>query len=65
MAEEKRFLSAEDVADIMECSKSQSYTIIRKLNDELSANGYIVLHGKVNAKYFYERIYDGKGAACE
>ena len=63
MGEEKRFLNAKDVAQILECSKSQSYTIIRKLNDELSANGYIVLHGRINAKYFYERIYDGKEAA--
>ena len=59
MAEEKRFLSAEDVSQILECSKSQSYTIIRKLNDELAEKGFIVLHGKVNAKYFNERIYEG------
>lgn len=60
MEEEKRFLSAADVAKVMECSMSQSYAIIRKLNAELSANGYIVLHGRINAKYFYERIYNGK-----
>ena len=48
MAEEKekRFLSAADVCEIMECSTSRAY-------------------GKINAKYFYERIYDGKGAAHE
>ncbi len=60
MVEGKRFLSAADVAEIMECSVSQSYSIIRKLNAELSANGYIVLHGRINAKYFYERIYNGE-----
>ena len=65
MAEEKRFLSAADVADIMECSPSRAYAIIRQLNAEMTEKGFIVLHGKVNAKYFYERIYDGKGAACE
>lgn len=59
MAEEKRFLKAEDVAEIMECSKSAAYTIIRQLNDELKEKGFVVMHGKINAKYFNERIYDG------
>lgn len=61
MAEEKRFLNAEDVAAVMECSKSRAYEIIRQLNNELAnmEQHYITIHGKVNAKYFYERIYDG------
>lgn len=59
MAEGKRFLSAQDVADMMECSKSKAYTIIKQLNEELKKNGYVVISGKVNAKYFYERVYDG------
>lgn len=59
MAEEKRFLNAGDVAAEMECSKSAAYTIIKQLNDELKEKGFITIHGKVNAKYFYERIYNG------
>lgn len=59
MADEKRFLNATEVSEIMECSKSHAYQIIRQLNSELEANGFIVLHGKVNAKYFNERIYEG------
>ena len=58
---EKRFLNAQDVANVMECSKSAAYTIIKKLNAELEEKGFVVLHGKVNAKYFNERIYDGEG----
>ncbi len=65
MAEGKRFLSAADVAEIMECSVSRSYAIIRQLNAELSEKNFVTIHGKVNAKYFYERIYDGKEAASE
>ena len=56
---EKRFLNADDVSKVMECSKSAAYTIIRQLNDELKERGFIVIHGKINAKYFNERIYDG------
>ena len=59
MAEEKRFLNVEDVASVMECSKSVAYTIIRQLNDELKEKGFIIIHGRINAKYFYERVYDG------
>lgn len=60
--EEKRFLTAADVTEVMECSKSRAYEIIKKLNAELEEKHYITIHGKVNAKYFYERIYNGKGA---
>ena len=59
MAEEKRFLTADDVASVMECSKSRAYEIIRKLNEELEEKHYITIHGKINAKYFNERIYEG------
>lgn len=62
MTEEKRFLNADDVAEVMECSKSRAYEIIRQLNKELEEKKYITIHGKINAKYFYERIYDGVNA---
>lgn len=61
MAEEKRFLNINDVCDALQCSKSVGYKVIRQLNDELQAKGYIVLSGKVNAQYFNERIYKGGG----
>lgn len=59
MAEGKRFLSVADVSEIMECSKSQAYKIIRQLNDELNEKGFVTLSGKINSKYFYERTYLG------
>ena len=57
MEEEKRFLSVADVTEIMECSKSQAYKIIRQLNDELKEKGYRVISGKVPTKYFEEKFY--------
>lgn len=59
MAEDKRFLTAKDVMAVMECSRSVAYSTIRKLNNELEEKGFITIHGKINAKYFNERIYDG------
>ena len=53
----KKFLSADDVASILEVSKGHAYKIIKKLNDELAANGYIVVAGKVPRRYLEERCY--------
>ncbi len=49
------FLRVEDVAEILSVSKSYAYKIVRKLNDELKAKGYITISGRVNKQYFYER----------
>lgn len=59
MEKEKRFLNVGDVCELMECSQSKAYCIIRQLNDELKEKGYIVLSGKVNTQYFRERLYNG------
>lgn len=53
----KKFLSADDIAAIMEVSKGHAYKLIKRLNDELSAKGFIVVAGKVPRKYFEERCY--------
>jgi len=62
MAEGKRFLSADDYIADHECSTSRAYNLIRQLNAEMTEKGFIVMAGKINAKYFYERIYDGKAS---
>ncbi len=51
----KQYLNAADVAGIMECSVNHAYKVIRGLNDELKAQGYITRSGRIPAKYFYER----------
>lgn len=55
-----QFLDAKEVADILEVSRSTAYRIIKKLNDELSGNGYLTVAGKVSKKYFAERVYAGE-----
>lgn len=57
--EEKSYYKVQDVCKILECSQSIGYKIIRQLNDELNAKGYITISGRVNAEYFNERIYKG------
>lgn len=54
---EKKFLTAQDVAEILGVSTSTAYRLIRRLNDELKEMGKITVSGKVSAKYFFENIY--------
>lgn len=57
--ENKRFLNASDVASFMGISVPMAYKIIRRLNDELSAQGFITVAGKVSRCYFEQKIYGG------
>lgn len=51
----KQFMTAEEVAEIMGYSVRGGYDVIKRLNDELKAQGYIIRAGRVPRKYFYER----------
>lgn len=57
---ENRFIRAEDVAQELNVSKPYAYKLIRQLNEELKAKGFITIAGRVNRQYFYERLY-GEG----
>lgn len=49
------FYDANDVAEILGISKAYAYKIIHRLNDELKANGFITVAGRVNKQYFLEK----------
>ena len=53
----KLFLKAADVCELLEVSTTSAYEIIANLNSELEKKGYLVLNGKVPTKYFVERFY--------
>ena len=55
--ENKRFLDVNDVADYMGISISKAYKIIRSMNDELSAKGFITITGKISRVFFEEKVY--------
>ena len=54
---ENRFIRADDVAQELNVSKPYAYKLIRKLNEELKAKGFITIAGRVNRLYCYERLY--------
>lgn len=55
----KMFLSVDDVASELNVSKSYAYKLIRKLNGELKNEGYLTVTGRVNKKYFMEKLCYG------
>lgn len=54
---QKKFLTATEVSEILDVSRSTAYRIIHKLNAELEKAGKITVAGKVSARYFYENTY--------
>ena len=54
---ENKFMRVEEVAEVLEVSTSFAYKVIRQLNDELKAKGFITIAGRINREYFYERLY--------
>lgn len=49
---DKLFMDVNNVAEVLEVSNAKAYEIIRTLNKGLKEQGYIVVQGKVNTKYF-------------
>ncbi|MGN0466823.1 MAG: DNA-binding protein [Lachnospiraceae bacterium] len=59
--EQSIFVSAQEVADMLGISKSKAYRIVRELNEELEAKGFITVAGRVSRKFFEEKFYGAAG----
>lgn len=53
----KQILNVKDVMAVLGVSEAKGYKIIKQLNSELAANGYITIPGKVPKAYFEEKVY--------
>ena len=53
----KTYITAAELAEMLGISKGHAYKIIRGLNNELKKDGYIVFSGKVPKDYFNKRCY--------
>lgn len=54
---ENKFIRVDEVAQELDVSTSYAYKLIRQLNNELKAKGFVVIAGRVNRQYFNERFY--------
>lgn len=53
----KQILNVRDVMSALEVSESKAYGIIKQLNGELAAKGYITIPGRISKAYFEEKLY--------
>ena len=53
----QQVLRAKEIAEMCQISESKAYTIIKQLNEELKAKGFIVFRGRVSKAYFMEKMY--------
>ncbi len=55
-----QYVTAYELVDTLGVSKGKAYQIIRQLNEELAAAGYMTVQAKVPRTYWCERFYTGK-----
>ena len=51
------YVDAKEVMQTLSVSRGKAYKIIQQLNEELKAQGYIIIAGKCSRKYFNEKFY--------
>lgn len=51
------YYTAQEVMEILGVSRAKAYRVVKELNEELAAKGYIVTAGKVSKKFLAERLY--------
>ncbi|ERJ83439.1 hypothetical protein HMPREF1987_00929 [Peptostreptococcaceae bacterium oral taxon 113 str. W5053] len=56
---QKVFMTAKEVQDFLEVSRTTAYQLINEMNQELTKLGYRVQRGKVNRQYFMEKYCYG------
>ena len=56
------FITASEVAKELGVSKPYAYKIVKRMNEQLSKDGYITIAGRVSRKYFEKKFY-GLGKA--
>jgi len=54
---EKIYLTAKELSELLGVSIGYAYKIIHQLNEELTKAGYLVISGKVPVRYFEKRWY--------
>ena len=57
MAQECLYYTAKDVMELLGVSRAKAYKIIKKFNEDLMKQGYIVTAGKISKKYLAEKCY--------
>lgn len=55
--EDKMFVRANDIAQDLDVSIPYAYKLIREMNAELQAKGYMTVSGRVSRQFYEEKFY--------
>lgn len=55
------FMTAKDVAEIMGISMGHAYKLVRSMNNELKKAGYLVVAGKIPTGFFRKKCFGFEG----
>lgn len=61
----KQYVDVKEVTEALGISEGKAYQIIRQLNKQLKAEGYITIAGRCSRKYFEQHYYGYEQAAGE
>lgn len=53
----KQIYNAKDLKEVLGVSESKAYQLIRKMNEELKAEGYLTIRGKIPSSYVSKRFF--------
>lgn len=56
MEDTSLFYNVHEVAEMLSVSQSKAYQIIKELNKELAAMGKLTISGKINRRYFNQKL---------
>ena len=59
------FIKAEEAARDLGVSVAYAYKLIKKMNGELKAKGFITISGRVSRKYYLEKLYGAEAKKGE
>ncbi len=51
------YFTANEISEMLGISRAKAYRIVKELNEELAANNYIVIPGRIPRKFFGEKYY--------
>ena len=54
---ESIFMKVSEVAKELGVSESYAYKLVRELNKELAQTGCIVISGRIDRKFFHDKLY--------
>lgn len=57
----KRFLTAQDVMEMLDVSLSYAYKLMRRLNAELESEGFVTIKGRINGTNLWTVHRQGGG----